>query len=36
MLLDRVLELDNHRVVGYKNVTVNEPYFRGHFPNYPV
>jgi 3-hydroxyacyl-[acyl-carrier-protein] dehydratase len=24
------------RAVGYKNVTANEPYFAGHFPNYPV
>ena len=36
LLLDRVLELDEQRAVGQKNVTVNEPYFRGHFPNAPV
>lgn len=36
LLLDRVLELDEQKAVGQKNVTVNEPYFRGHFPNAPV
>ncbi|GMU53506.1 MAG: hypothetical protein AMXMBFR33_26520 [Candidatus Xenobia bacterium] len=36
LLLDRVLELDEKRATGYKNVTINEPYFRGHFPHFPV
>ena len=36
LLLDRVLEIDEQRAVGQKNVTVNEGYFRGHFPNAPV
>jgi 3-hydroxyacyl-[acyl-carrier-protein] dehydratase len=37
VLVDRVLELEpNVRVVAIKNVTINEPYFAGHFPNYPV
>ncbi|HXE71225.1 MAG TPA: 3-hydroxyacyl-ACP dehydratase FabZ [Candidatus Nitrosotenuis sp.] len=36
LMLDRVLELDSRRAVGYKNVTVNEPFFRGHFPGTPV
>ncbi len=37
LLLDRVIELDpgNH-VVALKNVTVNEPFFQGHFPGHPV
>jgi UDP-3-O-[3-hydroxymyristoyl] N-acetylglucosamine deacetylase/3-hydroxyacyl-[acyl-carrier-protein] dehydratase len=26
----------NHRVVGIKNVTINEPFFQGHFPGHPV
>lgn len=36
LLLDGVLELSHDRALGRKNVTVNEPYFRGHFPNAPV
>ena len=37
LLIDRVIELDPpHRAVGIKQVTVNEPYFQGHFPGYPV
>lgn len=38
LLVDRVLEIDleGRRIVGLKNVTVNEPFFTGHFPNHPV
>jgi UDP-3-O-[3-hydroxymyristoyl] N-acetylglucosamine deacetylase/3-hydroxyacyl-[acyl-carrier-protein] dehydratase len=36
LLIDRVLELNENRVVGIKNVTINEPFFIGHFPNEPV
>ena len=36
LLVDRILELEDMRVVGLKNVTMNEPHFTGHFPNYPV
>jgi UDP-3-O-[3-hydroxymyristoyl] N-acetylglucosamine deacetylase/3-hydroxyacyl-[acyl-carrier-protein] dehydratase len=37
LLVDRILELEeNRRVVGVKNVTVNEPFFMGHFPNHPI
>jgi 3-hydroxyacyl-[acyl-carrier-protein] dehydratase len=37
LLLDRVLELDpKKRVVGLKNVTINEPFFSGHFPGAPI
>jgi len=36
LLVDRIEELDPERVVGIKNVTVNEPFFAGHFPDYPV
>ena len=37
ILVDRVLELEpGKRVVALKNVTINEPYFTGHFPGYPV
>ena len=37
LLVDRVLELEpNVRIVALKNVTINEPFFEGHFPHYPV
>jgi len=37
LLLDRILQLDRmKRVVGIKNVTVNEPFFSGHFPGAPI
>ncbi|MBU8975042.1 MULTISPECIES: 3-hydroxyacyl-ACP dehydratase FabZ [unclassified Lysobacter] len=37
MLVDRVVELEPHkRVLAYKNVTCNEPFFQGHFPGHPV
>jgi 3-hydroxyacyl-[acyl-carrier-protein] dehydratase len=37
LLVDRVLELDpGQRIVGLKNVTINEPFFPGHFPQFPV
>src|ERR1700758_5686262 len=36
LLVDRIDELESERIVGIKNVTVNEPFFNGHFPNFPV
>lgn len=37
LLVDRILELeDRKRVVGIKNVTINEPFFNGHFPGHPI
>jgi len=36
LLIDRVLELSDDKVVALKNVTVNEPFFQGHFPGVPV
>ncbi len=36
MLIDRVVELSEERVVALKNVTLNEPFFAGHFPGHPV
>lgn len=37
LLVDKVLEIeDGKRAVGLKNVTANEPFFAGHFPDYPV
>lgn len=37
VLVDRILELEiGKAIVGLKNVTINEPYFQGHFPGEPV
>lgn len=37
LLVDRIEEMEpGVKAVGYKNVTVNEPFFQGHFPEYPV
>ncbi|GAB3488573.1 3-hydroxyacyl-ACP dehydratase FabZ [Marinomonas epiphytica] len=37
LLVDRVTELNiSESIVAYKNVTVNEPFFNGHFPDHPV
>ena len=37
LLVDRILEIEpRKRVVGLKNVTINEPFFQGHFPGHPI
>ena len=38
LLVDRVLEIDleNDHIIAQKNVTVNEPFFQGHFPDAPI
>ena len=37
LLVDRVVELEpGRRIVALKNITINEPYFAGHFPGHPV
>lgn len=37
LLVDRVVEIDgDRRAVGVKNVTINEPFFQGHYPNTPI
>ena len=36
LLVDAIVELEEDRIVGIKNVTVNEPFFVGHFPDFPV
>ncbi|MGH6609615.1 MAG: 3-hydroxyacyl-ACP dehydratase FabZ [Burkholderiaceae bacterium] len=37
VMVDRILEIElGKRIVGLKNVTINEPYFGGHFPGMPV
>lgn len=37
LLVDRILEVEERkRIVGLKNVTINEPFFQGHFPGHPI
>ncbi len=36
LLVDRVIEMADDRIVGIKLVSGNEPFFQGHFPGYPV
>ena len=37
LLVDRIVEYEEkHRIVGIKNVTINEPFFQGHFPGVPI
>jgi 3-hydroxyacyl-[acyl-carrier-protein] dehydratase len=37
LMVDKILEIDpGKRIVGIKNVTINEPFFQGHFPGHPV
>ena len=37
LLVDRIVEIEpGRRIVGLKNVTINEPYFQGHFPGHPI
>ena len=36
LLVDRVLEVSEDEITAIKNVTINEPFFNGHFPQYPV
>src|ERR671911_208176 len=37
LLVDRIRELEvGRRIVGIKNVTINEPFFQGHFPGHPI
>jgi len=36
LLVDGVLEISENKIVAYKNISINEPQFLGHFPNYPI
>ena len=37
LLVDRILHIDKgKRIVGLKNVTINEPFFQGHYPGHPI
>jgi UDP-3-O-[3-hydroxymyristoyl] N-acetylglucosamine deacetylase/3-hydroxyacyl-[acyl-carrier-protein] dehydratase len=36
IMLDRIAKIDGNRIVGVKCVTMNEPFFQGHFPGHPI
>lgn len=36
LMVDKIMEMDSTSIVGVKNVTMNEPFFQGHFPEMPV
>jgi UDP-3-O-[3-hydroxymyristoyl] N-acetylglucosamine deacetylase/3-hydroxyacyl-[acyl-carrier-protein] dehydratase len=36
LMVDRVTKIDGNHIIGIKNVTINEPYFQGHFPGHPI
>lgn len=36
LLVDKIMEMDDNSIIGLKNVTLNEPFFQGHFPDNPV
>jgi UDP-3-O-[3-hydroxymyristoyl] N-acetylglucosamine deacetylase/3-hydroxyacyl-[acyl-carrier-protein] dehydratase len=36
LLVDRILKIEGNKIVGVKNVTMNEPHFLGHFPGHPI
>jgi UDP-3-O-[3-hydroxymyristoyl] N-acetylglucosamine deacetylase/3-hydroxyacyl-[acyl-carrier-protein] dehydratase len=36
LMVDRILKIEGNRIVGLKNVSANEPFFQGHFPDHPI
>jgi len=36
LFVDKILEISDKKVIGIKNVTINEPFFQGHFPGHPI
>lgn len=36
LLVDKIVDIEELKITGIKNVTVNEPFFQGHFPGHPV
>ena len=36
LLVDRIIKVDGDRCTGIKNVTINEPFFQGHYPGHPI
>jgi len=36
LLVDKIVDIEEKKITGIKNVTINEPFFQGHFPEHPV
>ena len=36
LMVDRITKIEGNKIIGVKNVTINEPYFQGHFPSHPI
>jgi UDP-3-O-[3-hydroxymyristoyl] N-acetylglucosamine deacetylase/3-hydroxyacyl-[acyl-carrier-protein] dehydratase len=36
LMVDRILKIEGDKIIGLKNVTINEPFFQGHFPGHPI
>ena len=36
LMVDRILKMEGNKITGVKNVTINEPFFQGHFPGHPI
>lgn len=36
LMVDKIIKIEGNRITGIKNVSVNEPYFQGHFPDHPI
>jgi len=36
LMVDKIIKIDGNKITGIKNVSINEPYFQGHFPNQPI
>jgi UDP-3-O-[3-hydroxymyristoyl] N-acetylglucosamine deacetylase/3-hydroxyacyl-[acyl-carrier-protein] dehydratase len=36
LMVDRIIKIEGNRIVGLKNVSINEPFFEGHFPGHPI
>jgi UDP-3-O-[3-hydroxymyristoyl] N-acetylglucosamine deacetylase/3-hydroxyacyl-[acyl-carrier-protein] dehydratase len=36
LMVDRIVKIDGNHIIGIKNVTINEPFFQGHFPGHPI
>src|SRR5205807_4947952 len=36
LMVDKITKIEGNKITGVKNVSVNEPFFEGHFPNHPI
>ncbi|WP_237712480.1 3-hydroxyacyl-ACP dehydratase FabZ [Pedosphaera parvula] len=35
-MVDKITKIEGNKITGVKNISINEPYFEGHFPNHPI